>query len=131
MTTDKIYVPKNGPMKVVVFLSGGGSSLKAMLEDENHENLYNVVGCYTNKEDATGRELAENAGIPVVYKEITAKAHDVEALESEYTEVLKLIEKFDPDLIALSGFMRIITKPVLTEYKNRILNVHPARLEIL
>ncbi len=131
-------MPKDGkPMKVAVFFSGGASSFKAMLDDPNYGKLYDVVVGVTNKEDPSGKKLFTDNKIPVIYHPLNFKSFDVESAKPMYEEVLETISEFSPDLIAMSGFMRILTYPVIEqgsekgEYTGRALNVHPADLSIL
>jgi len=124
-------------MKVAVFFSGGASSFKAMLDDPNHGKLYDVVVGITNKPDAKGRQLFDKQGIEVLDYPLKFKPFDTEAAMPMYEEVLRGLEPFEPDIIALSGFMRLVTYPVIEhedkagEYTSRVFNVHPADLTIL
>ncbi len=135
-----IYEPRPGhKMQVVVLFSGGASALKYLLEnDPNLGEKYEIVGAFTDREDASGIELARRAGIPVeifsfkqFLKERKAKRTDPEARWAYFAEVLKRIERWQPDVLMLSGFMLIVTEPLLSAYKYKILNVHPADLTIV
>lgn len=133
----KIFSPKGGKnMRVAVFFSGGASAFKSMLDDPNYGKLYEVVVGVTNDEKASGKE-AFGKNIPVLDHPLKFPAFDVEAAKSMYEEVLRGIEPYHPDLIALCGFMRIVTHPIIEhgdergEYSGRIFNVHPADLSIL
>jgi folate-dependent phosphoribosylglycinamide formyltransferase PurN len=129
------------PMRVAVFFSGSASSMQAMLKDPNHRSLYEVVVGFTNKDDCAGIGVATDAGIPVIRKNFKSfcqeKGIDPKdfAQRSVYYEaVVHDLEAHKPDLICLSGFTgpgSIIVDPLLTEYADRILNVHPADLAIL
>jgi folate-dependent phosphoribosylglycinamide formyltransferase PurN len=125
-------------MRVVVFFSGGASSLRAMLGDENHGRLYRVTGAYTDKEDAKGRQLCRDNGIPDLFisrkKFYSDRGLDPKNWDSRkrfYEMLARELEQFNPNVICLSGYMHILTDPLLTEYESRILNVHPADLSIL
>jgi len=125
-------------MNVVVFFSGGASSLKAMLHDENYGKLYKVTGAYTDKEDAKGRQLCRDHDIPDLffsrkdfYSQHGLDPKNWDSRRKFYEMLAKEIEQFHPDLICLSGYMHIVTEPLLTEYEDRILNVHPADLTII
>ncbi|MDI6721489.1 MAG: formyltransferase family protein [Candidatus Aenigmarchaeota archaeon] len=133
-----IYKPDKEIMNVVVFFSGGASSLKAMLNDENYGRLYRVTGTYTDKKDAKGRQLCNGHDIPNLYVSrkgfYSQRGLDPIYIDSRkrfYEMLAREIEQFDPDLICLSGYMHIVTDPLLTEYESRVLNVHPADLAIL
>lgn len=135
-----IYQPQPGRlMRVVVFFSGGASSLKYLLEhDADLRKRYEIVGAFTDTKDASGIALVRQAGIELECLDIRdwCRAHnkkltDLEARKEYFAEVGRLIKRFQPDIIMLSGFMRLVTEPLLSEYKHRILNVHPADLTIL
>jgi len=135
---EQLYVPRNGPMNVVVFFSGGASSLKAMLADENYGKLYRVSGAYTDKADAKGRQLCRENGIPELfinraefYSERGLHSGEWNSREIFYEMLASEIARFSPDVICLSGYMHIVADSLLSEYENRILNVHPADLTIL
>lgn len=132
---------KGSKMNVAVFFSGGASSMQAMLKDPNHGVLYEVVVGFANREECAGIEVAGAAGIPVVRRDfrrfceergIDPKNHGQRA--RYYEEVIAELEPYAVDLVCLSGFTgpgSIIVEPFLTEYADRILNVHPADLSIL
>jgi folate-dependent phosphoribosylglycinamide formyltransferase PurN len=134
-----VYEPKPGrKMRVVVLFSGGASALKYLLEnDPNLGQNYEIVGAFTDREDASGIELAQRAGIPVeifsfkkFLEEHRAERTDPKARQAYFTEVLKRIGRWHPDILILSGFMLIVTEPLLSAFKHRILNVHPADLRV-
>ncbi len=134
----KIYSPSKEIMNVVVFFSGGASSLKAMLNDENYGKLYRVTGAYTDKEDASGRQLCKDNGIPDLfisrndfYSKNELNPNNWSSRYNFYEMLTKEIKQFNPDIICMSGYMHILSHPILKEYENRILNVHPADLTIL
>ena len=124
-------------MNVVVFFSGGASAFRSMLDDPSHGKLYQVVAGVTNVGDAKGRKLFEDENIEVLHYPLNFKSFDVEAAKPLYDEVLNGLRRFNPDIIALSGFMRLVTYPLIEhgdmagEYSSRVFNVHPADLAIL
>ncbi len=133
-----VYTPRETPMNVVVFFSGGASSLRAMLQDTNYGKLYRVTGAFTDREDASGIALCRDNGIEVIYigrrkfyKEKGFESNNPDSRKHFYEAVCREIEGFEPDIIALSGYMHIVSDPLLEEYENRVLNVHPADLTIL
>ncbi|MBI5347280.1 MAG: hypothetical protein HZB66_01575 [Candidatus Aenigmarchaeota archaeon] len=133
-----IYSPNKELMNAVVFFSGGASSLKAMLHDENYGRLYRVTGAYTDKEDAKGRQLCRDNGIPDLfisrkgfYLQKGLDPKDWDSRRKFYEMLAGEIEQFRPDVICLSGYMHIVSDPMLAQYQARMLNVHPADLTIL
>ena len=126
-------------MRVMVFFSGSASSLKYLFKhDFNLNRKYGIVGAFTDLKDASGIAFVKQVGIKLKCLDIhdwcrshNKKITDLKARQSYFAEVGALIRGFQADVIILSGFMRIITEPLLSEYKNRILNVHPSDLTIL
>lgn len=126
------------PKRITALFSGGASSLKYLLEnDRNYGITYKFVGAFSSKNGATGIALCRENGIPVKiidFKDFSAQEPpglDPQVKRERYFEaVSRVLAPFKSDLLILSGFMLIVTDPLLTEYKERILNVHPADLTI-
>jgi len=136
-----IYTPENGKkMNVVVFFSGGASSMKYMLEnDPNHGKLYEVVAAFTDTPSAEkGKEVASKHDVPLIefdrknfYRQEDLDPKIFDNRKFYYEAACEMIKQHKPDVIALSGYMHIISDPLLGEYENEIFNVHPADLSIL
>ena len=124
------------PLRVVVFFSGGASGARYLLDhDPACGERYEVVGAFTDDPDAPGVEALAQRGVEV-------EAHDLEAFCEERgaavgdmevraafdAETAARVERFDADLVVLSGYMRILTAPVIEAYP--VLNVHPADLTV-
>lgn len=126
-------------MKVVVFFSSNASILKYLLEnDPNLNNQYRIVGAFTDKKNSSGIEITTQAGIECEVLDIhdwcrshKKKFTDLRARQPYFVEVSSLIKRFQADIIILCGFILLVTEPLLSEYKNRIINVHPNDLTIL
>ncbi len=125
-----------GPLRVVVLFSGGASGVRYLAEnDPNCGDAYEVVGAFTDAPDAPGVEAVRERGVPVetndieaFYDERNADTGDM-AVRAEFDrETRRRIERFDPDLLVLSGYMRILTDPLVEAYP--IVNVHPADLTV-
>lgn len=136
-----LYTPESGEkMKVMVFFSGGASSMKYMLEnDSNHGELYEVVAAFTDNPSAEkGVGIAKGHDVPDIvfdrkafYRQEDLDPKIFDNRKFYYEMVCERIKEFKPDIIALSGYMHIISDPLLGEYENRIFNVHPADLSKL
>lgn len=125
-------------MRIAVFFSGSASSLRYLHEnDPNFGRLYHIVGAFSNNPEASGIAFCEKAQIPIkvisfsdwcrAYK---VEKEDVVRRVSYFKMVLKRIEPFRANVIMCSGFMLIITEPLLSAYRGCILNVHPGDLTI-
>jgi phosphoribosylglycinamide formyltransferase-1 len=78
----------------------------------------------SNRADAYGLERARNAGIATRVLDHTA----YEGREAFDTALIELIDSFDPRLVVLAGFMRILTPGFVRHYGGRLLNIHPSLL---
>lgn len=112
--------------RVVVLISGNGSNLQAIIDasENNPDSAYEVVAVVSNKAEAYGLQRAARAGIPgrvVDHKAWESREAFDQALISE-------IDRFDPQLLVLAGFMRILTPAFVQHYQGRILNIHPSLL---
>ena len=110
---------------VVVLISGSGSNLQAFIEAQKAPDFFGEIkAVISNKTDAYGLTRAEQAGIPAI-----AVAHqDFEDRLSFDTALAQVIENFQPDLVILAGFMRILTAEFVSQFKGRLLNIHPSLL---
>ncbi len=111
--------------RIAVLISGRGSNLSAILAAAAAPDYpAAVVAVIANKADASGLQLARAAGIAtevVPSQGITDR--DV------YDRGLRtVIDRFQPDLIVLAGFMRILTAEFVQHYAGRMINIHPSLL---
>lgn len=113
------------PSRVVVLISGSGTNLQAIIDACNHPAFpAQVVGVVSNKEDAFGLNRAKDANIATA-----VLSHKSFATREEYDSALITeIEKFQPDLVVLAGFMRILTPHFVQKYKGKLINIHPSLL---
>ncbi|HEX6319908.1 MAG TPA: phosphoribosylglycinamide formyltransferase [Burkholderiales bacterium] len=104
---------------VVILISGRGSNMQALLEAG-----LPVSAVISNRADAQGLQAAAARGIPTRVVEHRAfgsrEAFDA-ALAAE-------IDRFRPRLVALAGFMRVLTPGFVACYRERLLNIHPSLL---
>ncbi len=129
-----IYEPKPGKkMRIVVLFSGGASAVPFIMRGEGYE----VVGGISSSKNAPGISKLENLGIPVEVVDIhdfygRCPITDMKVRESYDRKLIATIEKrgWNPDIIACSGYMYILTPVFLNRFPNRVLNVHPADLSI-
>ena len=105
--------------KIVVFASGSGTNAENIIKYFAQTEIAKVVSVFTNNADAKVIERAKNHQIPV---EIFSKN---ELLERN---VLQKIQKIDPDLIVLAGFLLKFPENIIEQYPNKIINIHPALL---
>jgi len=106
-----------------VLISGRGSNMAALIYASRADNsCYEVVLVTGDRPDAEGLEIARAEGVPV-------KALDAGAPGAGYwTELQRVLDEADIDLVALAGFMRIIPGEFLARWEGRIVNIHPSLL---
>ncbi|WFF43166.1 phosphoribosylglycinamide formyltransferase [Salinicola endophyticus] len=111
--------------RVVVLISGNGSNLQALLDAQTHDELGGeIVAVVSNKADAYGLKRAKDAGVDAV-----ALPHrEYDSREAFDAALIKVIDRHDPDLVVLAGFMRILTPMFVDHYRGRMLNIHPSLL---
>ncbi len=110
---------------IVVLISGHGSNLQALLEAQESTKLGgNIVAVVSDNPDAYGLERATTAGIPAKVVEPGCYA----SREEYDSALMTIIDQFEPDLLVLAGFMRILTPYFVQHYAGRALNVHPSLL---
>lgn len=110
---------------VVVLISGAGSNLQALIDaSTSPEAPIQIRAVVSNRADAYGLERARQAGIEAQVLDHTQFA-DREAFDAALVE---LVDRFEPDLLVLAGFMRILTERFVTHYRGRLLNIHPSLL---
>jgi len=130
-----LFSPQEGrKMRVVVLFPGGASAVPFMLDSDDFE----VVGAISSSKNAPGIEKLRKLGIPVEVLDIkdfyAGRPISDMSVRSEYEEQLIRIIRgkgWNPDIIACSGYMYVLTPRFLREFPNRVLNVHPADLSIV
>lgn len=112
-------------LRIGILASHGGSNMQAII-DACKENKINGSVCVVicNNSRAGAVDKAEKAGIPVYH--LSGKnypgGNDLDEA------VLLVLKKHKVNIVALAGYMKKLGPGVLKEYKNRILNIHPALL---
>ena len=107
--------------KIVILFSGEGSNAQNIIE-KLHKKECEVVCGITNKKDANGLKRLQKLGINTQILEHT-KFDDREKFDEQ---LVKLIDSYKPDLVVLSGFMRILTEVFTSNIK--AINLHPSLL---
>ncbi len=111
-------------LTVAVLISGTGSNLRALLEAAARPGYPARVVTVGADRDAAGLAHAAEFGIPTFVERYLD--HDSRAAWGE--AVAARLRAFAPDLVVLSGLMRLLPAPVVAEFGPRILNTHPAYL---
>ncbi len=110
--------------KLASLLSGRGSNFVAIQEAIRRRDLEAEIGCViSNVPDAPGLVRAREFGLEAV----SLPSKGVERNEYD-RQLLGTLRPYQPALVCLAGFMRILTPAFLKEYPRRVLNIHPALL---
>ncbi|MFO7887029.1 MAG: phosphoribosylglycinamide formyltransferase [Eubacteriales bacterium] len=108
-------------INIGVLISGSGTNLQAIIKNVNNNKINGEIKLViSNRQDAFGLKRAEKEGIKNIF--INPKEY-----RDDYDK--KLVSEFKREniqLIVLAGYLRILTKPILKEYSNRIINIHPS-----
>lgn len=98
--------------------------MEAIVHQAQHgilKDVCDVVLVFSNNSQAKGLETARKLGVPVAA--IPSRGKSREVFERE---VIEFLRPYRADYIVLAGFMRILSPMFVREYKNRIINIHPA-----
>lgn len=111
--------------RLVVLISGTGRNLQSIISATQTGNLNaDIAAVISNRPDADGLRRAKEAGIPT---EILSHL-DYDSREAFDSKLAQLIDQYRPDLVALAGFMRILTPGFVKRYQGRMFNIHPSLL---
>jgi phosphoribosylglycinamide formyltransferase-1 len=114
---------------IVILISGSGSNMAAIVRRAQQENWSErlqsrVSAVISNKADAQGLAFAREQGITTAV--LDHKAFD--SREAFDAALMAEIDRFEPSLVVLAGFMRILTPGFVSHYAGRLLNIHPSLL---
>ena len=111
--------------RTAILISGSGTNLQAFIDAVAAGDLdLELCIVFSNRPDAFGLERATRAGIPTACIE-HGNYPDRESFDRAVFEEL---DRFDPELLILAGFMRILSPAFVEHYEGKILNIHPALL---
>lgn len=111
------------PARLVVLVSGSGTNLQALLEacaDPSYGARVVAVGA--DRDDIEGLARAERAGIPTFVK----KVGQFSSREQWDRVMAGTVAGFEPDLVILAGFMKLVGQEFQSRFGGRIINTHPA-----
>ncbi|MFJ5468489.1 phosphoribosylglycinamide formyltransferase [Pectobacterium carotovorum subsp. carotovorum] len=110
---------------IVVLISGHGSNLQALIDACKNGRLKGkIVAVFSNNAEAYGLERAQNADIPTCVlnpEDFADRAAFDAALANE-------IEQYEPALVILAGYMRILSPEFVAQFAGKMLNIHPSLL---
>lgn len=107
---------RGGPVRVAVFVSGGGTNLQALLDALHDSPFARVTRVISSRPDAGALARARRAGVP------TTVLRD----PSDPTEVQSALA--DAQLVVLAGYLKLVHASVVARFRGRMINIHPALL---
>ena len=116
---------KPAKLPVVILISGRGSNLQAIIEAARHNELdIDIRAVISNRPDVAGLERAREAGIEA----ITVDHKTFESRDAFDIALQQCINQYEPQLLILAGFMRVLGNDFVDHYAGRMLNIHPSLL---
>ncbi len=111
-------------MKISVLVSGSGTNLQSIIDFCESDKIAEIAVVISNRADAYALKRAESKGIPtriVSHRDFPDRA-------GFDRELIRILNEFGVELVALAGFMRILTGEFLRAFPGRVMNIHPALL---
>ena len=106
---------------LVILISGRGSNMQALIDAGLPGRIAAVI---SNKPDAPGLEIAKKCGLETR----TLDPRSSSGREAFDAALAEAIDAYNPGLVALAGFMRILGESFVNRYLGRLMNVHPSLL---
>jgi phosphoribosylglycinamide formyltransferase 1 len=110
--------------RLAILLSGRGSNFIAIYKAIKRGDLNAEICCViSNEEDAAGLARAREYGLVAIF--LPSKGKDRADYDRSLVETLQV---YDPALVVMAGFMRVLSPVIFEKYRGRVLNIHPALL---
>ncbi len=112
-------------LNLVVLASGGGTNLQAIIDHIEAGKLSaQIKAVISNNSKSGALERARNHNIPAIHL-----SHKRFATSDEFDQkLLSVLKENETDIVVLAGYMKMLSPVIVREYKNRIINIHPALL---
>ena len=117
------------PINLVALISGNGSNLQAILDNIDNGRLSATLSAViSDRADAFGLTRAARAGVPAVVVARHDHADSSAGTSAFHEALLRRVESFEPDLVVLAGFMRILPAWFVERFDRKMMNIHPSLL---
>lgn len=111
--------------KIVVLISGNGSNLQAIIDACDQKKINGTLSAvFSNKASAYGLTRASEAGIPA----FSLDPKSFESREAFDNALMEQIDAYQPDVVVLAGYMRILSPAFVSHYLGKMINIHPSLL---
>jgi len=109
---------------IVILISGFGSNMQSIVKYFSNNNSVKICAVISNKNDATGIEWAKSQNIPTHIID-----HKLYNSRQEFDDnLLKCVQIYQPHIVVLAGFMRILTNNFIQPLLGKLINIHPSLL---
>ena len=111
-------------LNIAVLVSGGGTNLQAIIDAVSAGEITNtkISGVISNNKNAYALERAKNHGI----ENLCISPKDFPSRAEFNKNFLEAVDRLEPDLLVLAGFLVVIPPEMIEKYRNRIINIHPS-----
>ncbi|MFM8466964.1 MAG: phosphoribosylglycinamide formyltransferase [Oxalobacteraceae bacterium] len=111
--------------RIVILISGRGSNMEAIMRTAAAERwTAQIAAVISNQPDAAGLDIARAADIPTA----VVNHRDYSNREQFDVALAAAIDPYQPDLVVLAGFMRLLTDNFVHHFAGRLINIHPSLL---
>ena len=130
MSDSHIESINNKPLRIALLVSGSGSNLQVLINAMQAGALpIEIVGVISNREEAYAITRAEQANIPVAVLSHTASGKRM-AIKTFESHASAQLTAWQPDLIVLAGFMRVLSAEFIDSAPAPMINLHPSLLPV-
>lgn len=118
------------PVRAAILVSGSGTNLQALIDAQLADDNcpYYIAVVISDRPDIKALDRAKNANIPTAVITPPAEMKRAEQRQSISDAILEICRSMGIDFIVYAGFLTILSGDIVTEYKNRMINLHPALL---
>lgn len=113
-------------LKLAVFISGTGSNFKAIHTSLKNNSDVEICCVVSNNPDAIGLEYAKANELNIICQDHKT----FESRQAHEQAIINELEKYQPDLIILAGYMRVFTAYFIEHFDTRMINIHPSLLPL-
>ena len=132
-----LFQPNGSPMRLGIAMSGSGKNARALIEHalRTVDSGYEVAAIFTDNknEGNNATRIGAEYRIPVIVQDLHeyyslsgTDAHDLEAREGYFEDMMHVAKRLGINFFALAGYMVVITDPFLKDFRDKIVNVHPS-----
>ena len=105
--------------KCVILFSGAGSNLENLLKNEAlHDDKLKYTSAFTDNSKAKGIDVCKLFNMPI----------KISTNKDPNTDLRTFLNEYNPDLVVLAGYMKIIPDDIVQDYLGKIINIHPSLL---